>query len=121
MKPIYCADSQDRIWPDDFKKGKAVWSGGKAYLTVHANRLGLRPDPAPPAYYVAMLAEEEKQEKQEKQKSPAPPQPVPPLPAFDPGLVGSTIHGPTTPVKNPLLASTVAGAVSAENEKALAA
>src|ERR1700710_2686528 len=55
MRPIYCADSQDRIPPEFFKQGKAIWSGGLPYLKENAARLGLRPDPRPPAEFAEAL------------------------------------------------------------------
>jgi len=48
MKPLYCTESQDRIPFEYFAQGKAIWSGGKPYLTRVAMELGLKPDAAPP-------------------------------------------------------------------------
>lgn len=49
MKPLYCTESQDRIPFEYFAQGKAIWSGGKPYLTRVAMELGLKPDAGPPA------------------------------------------------------------------------
>src|SRR5437763_6881191 len=56
MKHIYCAESQERIPPEYFKRGKAVWSKGQAYLSVHALRLNLPLDPAPPEEYAWVMS-----------------------------------------------------------------
>ena len=128
MKPIYCNESQDRIPPESFKQGKAVWSGGKPYLKVHADRLKLTLDAAPPKAF-AWLAESAVHAK------PAPAGPPPKIQnsgatptivcvsnetnpgdsnKLDQQLHGlktpgasSTVHGQTTPIKDPLVASTL--------------
>jgi len=51
MKPLYCTESQDRIPFEYFAQGKAIWSGGKPYMTRVAMELGLKPDAAPPPSY----------------------------------------------------------------------
>lgn len=51
MKPLYCTESQDRIPFEYFAQGKAIWSGGKPYMTRVAMELGLKPDAAPPASF----------------------------------------------------------------------
>ena len=55
MKQIYCAESQDRIPPEYFKQGKAVWCGGSPYLKIHAVRLHLSIDPAPPEEFAWLM------------------------------------------------------------------
>ena len=56
MRTIYCTDTQDRIPIEYFAQGKAIWHKGRPYLKHSADRLGLQPDPAPPAEFVAMVA-----------------------------------------------------------------
>ena len=56
MQSFYCTDTQDRIPPEFFAAGKAVFCGGKPYLKISADRLGLKPDAAPPPHYAALLA-----------------------------------------------------------------
>ncbi len=56
MKAIYCSDSQNRIPIEYFGQGKAIWHDGRPYLKHSAERLGLKPDPAPPPEFVAMVA-----------------------------------------------------------------
>src|SRR5262245_43288137 len=105
MKPIYCAESQERIPPEYFKLGKAIWSGGKASLKVHSDHIDLKAYPAPPKGFEETMGGA-------PAKAPAPAAAPAPAPAAKSSpesvMVGSTIHGPTSPVKNPLLASTVA-------------
>src|SRR5437868_3320083 len=57
MKHIYCSESQERIPPEYFKKGKAIFSGGVPYLAGHAARLKLKVDPAPPEEYAWVMSD----------------------------------------------------------------
>ena len=54
LPPIFCTDSQERIPPEYFAEGKAVWCNGKPYLTYFAKQLGLRYDSVPPAKFAAL-------------------------------------------------------------------
>lgn len=129
MKHIYCAESQERIPPEYFKKGKAIFSGGQPYLAGHAARLKLSVDPAPPEEY-AWVMSDNPVPPPSKQNMPAmkpPPKPeqvargemativcvsneIDPAASFkhkDTPGASSTVRGDTTPIKDPLVASTV--------------
>ncbi len=73
MKPIYCAESYDRIPIEFFSQGKAIWSGGKPYLKEHADRLRLKPDASPPPEYHGALSRALIRENQQKAAKPAAP------------------------------------------------
>ena len=55
MNHIYCTECLDRIPFEYFREGKAVFSGGRPYLLIHAKRLGLKLDIKPPLTYAAAV------------------------------------------------------------------
>jgi len=85
LPSIYCTDTQDRIPPEYFAQGKAVWCNGKPYLTFAAKQLGLKYDSVPPAKFATLEYNPPKASQAAPSSYQVPLSPVPPAPSMQRG------------------------------------
>ena len=108
LPPLYCAETQERIWPEYFGLRKAVWCNGKPYLVDVARRLRLMPDPVPPkGFEILQFGKPLPGFVQSSSRQPAvnAPRGLPPAAAFKPAEILAAVKSGTSFPAQPVMSS----------------